>query len=291
MRRGRRPRRTTEAAAKVEQARWSWVMLSTGARRLSAGSARPRALTGIKPVSARWPGDPTTSAAIGLILVKALPGDARVLSYSQPAADCHDVTAAADGMSAIHGIGVPMKALVYQGPGKKALEDRPKPEIQAPGRRHRQNGQDHHLRHRPAYPEGRRRHLRARTHSRPRGRRRGRCRGPRRDGVSSRRPGADLLHLGLRQMRLLPARHVFALHDRRLDPRQRDRRDPGRIRPHPPRRHQPLSDPRRRRRGGAGHAQRHPADRLRVRRAQRQGLARARPWRSSAPARSAWPPC
>jgi len=26
-----------------------------------------------------------------------------------------------------------MKALVYRGPGQKAIEDRPKPEIQAPG--------------------------------------------------------------------------------------------------------------------------------------------------------------
>jgi alcohol dehydrogenase len=26
-----------------------------------------------------------------------------------------------------------MKALVYQGPGKKTVEDRPKPELQAPG--------------------------------------------------------------------------------------------------------------------------------------------------------------
>ena len=41
-------------------------------------------------------------------------------------------------------------------------------------------------------------------------------------------------------------------------------------------------DSRRRRRRSAGDAERHPADRLRVRRAQRQGCNRAAPWRSSA---------
>ena len=66
---------------------------------------------------------------------------------------------------------------------------------------------------------------------------------------------------------------VLALHDRRLDPRQQDRRHAGRVRPHSLRGHEPLSDSRRRGRRGAGDAERHPADRLRVRRAQRQGRA------------------
>ena len=39
-------------------------------------------------------------------------------------------------------------------------------------------------------------------------------------GVQAGRPRADLLHHRVRQVRLLPARHVLALHDRRLDSRQ-----------------------------------------------------------------------
>ena len=40
-----------------------------------------------------------------------------------------------------------MNAFVYRGPGQKALEDRPKPEILRTRRCARQNGQDHHLRY------------------------------------------------------------------------------------------------------------------------------------------------
>ena len=112
------------------------------------------------------------------------------------------------------------------------------------------------------------------AHPRPRGGRRRRRGRPWRHRLPPWRPRADLLHLGLRQVRVLPAGDVLPLHDRRLDPRQRDRRNPGRVRPHPARRHQSLSDPDRRRRGSVGDAERHPADRLRVRGPERQGRAR-----------------
>ena len=68
--------------------------------------------------------------------------------------------------------------------------------------------------------------------------------------------------------------HVLALHHRRLDPRQQDRRHAGRVRPHPASPTPACTASRGRGRRGAGDAQRHPADRLRVRRAQRQGSAR-----------------
>ena len=113
-------------------------------------------------------------------------------------------------------------------------------------RRDREDVENHHLRHRPAHPEGRCRDLRAGPHPRPRRSRHRRFRRRRRYRVPPRRSGADLLHLILRQMRVLPARHVLALHDRRLDLRQRDRRNPGGICPHAACRHQSLPDPRRR---------------------------------------------
>ena len=53
-----------------------------------------------------------------------------------------------------------MKALVYQGPGKKALEDRPKPEIRPPTDAIVRIVEDDHLRHRPSHPQGRRAELR-----------------------------------------------------------------------------------------------------------------------------------
>ena len=81
----------------------------------------------------------------------------------------------------------------------------------------------------------------ARAH--PRRRRRGGLGRRRRDHLQAGRPRAHLLHLGVRQVRVLPPRHVLALRHRRPDPRQRDRRHPGRVRAHPARRHQPLSDP------------------------------------------------
>ena len=54
---------------------------------------------------------------------------------------------------------------------------------------------------------------------------------------------------------------------------QHHRRHPGRVRADPPRGHEPLPPPAERGRGSDGHAQRHPAHRLRVRRAQRPGEA------------------
>jgi hypothetical protein len=38
-----------------------------------------------------------------------------------------------------------MKALVYRGPGLKAIEDRPKPVIQVPRRRNRKDCEDDYL--------------------------------------------------------------------------------------------------------------------------------------------------
>ena len=110
-----------------------------------------------------------------------------------------------------------MKALVYLGPGNKAVEDRPKPEIQVPSDaivkivKTTICGTDLHI-------------LKGDVATCATGRIlghegvgivrfRGRC-GYR---FPSRRPGSDLLHLILRKMRILPARHVFPLHNRRLD--------------------------------------------------------------------------
>ena len=56
-----------------------------------------------------------------------------------------------------------MKALVYKGPGFKAVEDRPVPQIAAPTDAIVKNHQDHHLRHGSAYPQGRCPDLRARA--------------------------------------------------------------------------------------------------------------------------------
>ena len=74
-------------------------------------------------------------------------------------------------------------------------------------------------------------------------------------------------------LRALPQRHVLALHDRRLDIGQQHRWHPGGIRAVPPCRHEPASDPAGRRRRGPGDAQRHPANRVRVRRSERQSAA------------------
>ena len=134
-----------------------------------------------------------------------------------------------------------MKALVYHGAGQRAWED--EAEARHPGARrcdcphHRFD----HLRHRPAHPEGRRADGGAGPHSRPRRRRHRRGGRPGCDDLPRRRPRADLLHHGLRHLRLLPAGDVVALPDRRLDSRQHDRRHPGRIRAHSACRHQPVS--------------------------------------------------
>ena len=184
-----------------------------------------------------------------------------------------------------------MKALVYHGPGQKALEERPMPALAAPTdaivriTKTTICGTDLHI-------------LKGDVPTCAPGRILGHEGvgvvdevGRGRHRLQARRPGADLLHLVLRQMRVLPQGHVLALHDRRLDPRQHDRRHPGRIScasrmPTPA-----STGSRRRRRRGAGHAERHPADRLRMRRAERQGRSRATRSRSSAPGRSAWRRC
>ena len=47
-----------------------------------------------------------------------------------------------------------MKALIYQGPGKKVLEDRPIPEIKAPTDAIVKICENDDLRHRPAHSQG-----------------------------------------------------------------------------------------------------------------------------------------
>ena len=164
------------------------------------------------------------------------------------------------------------------------------PEIQAPDRRHRQDHQDHHLRHRPAYPQGRRADLRARAASSAT---RASASWKVGAGVTAFKPGDRVLIsciILLRQMRVLPARHVFPLHHRRLDPRQHDRRHPGRICAHPACRHQPLPFPQ----GADEEALVMLSDILPT------GfecgvlngkVSPAAPWRSSAPGRSVWRRC
>ena len=157
-----------------------------------------------------------------------------------------------------------MKALVYRGSGLKAIEDRPKPEIQTPGDAIVKIAIHHDLRHGSAHSQRPRRDLCTGPH--PRARRRGsrRLSGRRCHRFPQRRSRSDFLHFVVRQVRGLPARNVFSLHDGRLDSRQRDRRHAGGVRAYTTRRHEPVSDPGGRRRRGAGDAERHPADRLRV---------------------------
>ena len=184
-----------------------------------------------------------------------------------------------------------MKALVYQGPGKKVFEDRPMPKILAPAdaivriTKTTICGTDLHI-------------LKGDVPTcKP-----GRILGHEGVGVvESVGAGVTTFHPGdrvliscissLRSMRILQEGDVLPLHDRRLDSRQRNRRHASRIRAHSARRHQPLSHPRRRRRGCAGDVERHPADRLRVRGAQRQSSAGRTPSPLSAPVRSGLRPC
>ena len=158
-------------------------------------------------------------------------------------------------------------------------------------RRHRPDHHLHHLRYRPAHPEGRPAGCDAGPDSRARGHRRRDGGGYGGHGRSSRRSGDHLLCHGLREVRLLSERHVLALPRRGLDPRQHHRRHAGGARAHPACRHESLPLSCRRRRRSARHAERHPADRLRVRRAERSGEAwrhgrhrRCRPDRSGRPA-------
>ena len=136
-----------------------------------------------------------------------------------------------------------MKALVFHGPGRRAWED--KPTADDPGRhgRHRPDHDVHDLRHRPPHPQGRRPRGDRRADPRPRGRGRRRGGGSGRDALPQGGRGPDLLRHRVRHVRVLPEGDVLALRDRRLDPRQHDRRDAGRVRPHPARRHEPLRAP------------------------------------------------
>ena len=60
----------------------------------------------------------------------------------------------------------------------------------------------------------------------------------------------------------VPEGHVFALPNGRMDSRQHDRRHPGRVRPHPACRHQPVSPAGGRGRRSARDAERHSSDRF-----------------------------
>ena len=85
------------------------------------------------------------------------------------------------------------------------------------------------------------------------------------------RPGARLVHQRVRDLPVLPRGTLRAVPGRRrLGARPPDRRHPGRIRPRAVRRHLHLPDPGRRGRRGDPHAGGHPADRLRGRRAGRR---------------------
>jgi hypothetical protein len=79
--------------------------------------------------------------------------------------DCGSHSETATGGSRFHrfcGTGMPsMKALVYLAKGKKALDERPKPDIAAPNR------QNDDLRHRSAYSQRRRSDLPAAAHPGP----------------------------------------------------------------------------------------------------------------------------
>jgi hypothetical protein len=118
-----------------------------------------------------------------------------------------------------------MKALVYRGPGKMALEDHPKPEIVAPTdaivriTKTTICGTDLHI-------------LKGDVPTcEP-----GRILGHEGVGIIDKigvgvtsfqtgRPSPYLMHQHLRKMRVLPQADVLSLYDRRLDSRQQDRRD------------------------------------------------------------------
>ena len=90
-----------------------------------------------------------------------------------------------------------------------------------------------------------------------------------------RRPRARLVHHRMRRLPLLPRRDVRPVpRRRRVDPRSPDRRDAGRVRARAVRRHLDLRRARGRDRRGGPDARRHPAHRLRGRRAQRRRAAR-----------------
>ena len=136
-----------------------------------------------------------------------------------------------------------MKALVYHGPGKRAWEETPRPAIQ--------NATDAIVRITTSTICGTDLHiLKGDLPSVTPGRILGHegigvvdGGGDGGHGRSSRRPGDHLLRHGLREVRLLPERHVLALPRRGLDPRQHHRRHAGGVRAHPACRHEPLPLP------------------------------------------------
>ena len=168
-----------------------------------------------------------------------------------------------------------MKALVYHGPGKRAWEETPTPGDPGRHRRHRPDHDLDHLRHRPPHPQGRPAERDGRPDSRPRGHRRRGGSGRRRDGRSSGRPRA-------RSPVSRPAESATTA-GKACTPHCRyggwilgntiDGTQAEYVRI-------PHADtslyhvPARRRRRSARHAQRHPADRFRVRRVERSGEAR-----------------
>ena len=164
-----------------------------------------------------------------------------------------------------------MRALVYHGPGQKAWEEVPDPEITDEGdvivRVDATTicGTDLHILAGDV-PE-----VQPGQDPRPRGggdRRRGRRQ---RAPALAGRPGSRLLYQRVRNLPVLPRGPLRAVPGRRrLGPRPPHRRHPGRVRPRPVRRHLHLPDPRRRAGRGDAHAGRHPADRLRGRRAGRR---------------------
>ena len=104
-----------------------------------------------------------------------------------------------------------------------------------------------------------------------------------------RRQGSRVVHHLMRHVPVLPRGPLRSVpRRRRLDPRSQDRRNSGRVRAGAVRRHVDIPGAGRRRRRGPADAGRHPADRLRGRRPQRQ-VVPATSSRSSAPVRSGWP--
>ena len=145
-----------------------------------------------------------------------------------------------------------MRALVYHGPGLKAWEEVPKPEIiddtDAIVRVDATTicGTDLHILKGdvPAVTDGRiLGHEAVGTVE---------AVGAGVKTVKRRRPGPRLVHHRLRDLPVLPRGPLRPVpRRRRLDPRPQDRRHPGRVRPGAVRRHLDLPGPRRRRRRGA----------------------------------------
>ena len=171
-----------------------------------------------------------------------------------------------------------MCAVVYHGPGKKAWEEVADPVIIDDTDAIVRVDAVDDLRHRPAHPQGRRPRGDRRPHPRPRGGRHRRGGRRRRQERQGRRPGAGLVHHRVRRLPVLPRGHATASASaaaagssatRSTAPRPSTSgcRSPTRR---PTRCPAGVSDE------AAADAGRHPAHRLRGRRAQRPGPARRR---------------